>query len=247
MQNIREGQRVPDVVFHTLEEAELRGVTSAELFDDRTVVLFALPGAFTPTCSSSHLPRYEALYDAFAARGVDEVVCLSVNDAFVMAEWGRSQGAKRVRLIPDGSGTFARGMGMLVNKDDLGFGDRSWRYSMVVRDGVIEKMFVEPDRPGDPFEVSDADTMLAHLDPHAGRPRPISVFSRPGCSHCARARRMLDEHGLRYEEILLGQHGVSSDTLAAVAGVTSTPQVFIGGEHVGGADELTAYLGTRAA
>ncbi len=242
----REGQRVPQVTFKTRVDNDWADLTSDELFAGRTVVLFALPGAFTPTCSSTHLPRYEALYDVFQASGVDEIVCLSVNDAFVMDEWGSSQGVAKVRLLPDGTGAFSEGMGMLVNKDDLGFGDRSWRYSMLVRDGVIEKMFIEPDVPGDPFEVSDADTMLSYLDPQAQKPRAVTVFSKPGCPHCERARGYLRDAGMSFEEIKLG-HGISADTLAAVAGLSSTPQVFIDGERVGGADELAAYLGLPAA
>ena len=146
---------------------EWREVTSRDIFAGRKVVLFALPGAFTPTCSTSHLPRYEELYDAFKAEGVDAVVCLAVNDAFVMYQWGKSQNARNVFLLPDGNGEFTRGMGMLVDKENLGFGKRSWRYAMVVDDGEIEKMFVEEgfanNHPADPFEVSDADTMLAYL------------------------------------------------------------------------------------
>ncbi len=242
----REGKRVPEVVFHARADQQWQDLTTDELFAGRTVVVFALPGAFTPTCSSTHLPRYEALYDCFKEAGVDEIVCMSVNDAFVMDEWGKSQQADRVRLIPDGSGAFARGMGMLVNKDDIGFGDRSWRYSMLVRDGVIEKMFIEPDVPGDPFEVSDADTMLAHLNPGIAKPRAVTVFSKPGCPHCDRARAYLRDAGMGFEEIELG-HGISASTLAAVAGVTSTPQIFIDGEHIGGADELAAHLQDQAA
>ena len=147
---------------------EWRDLTTDDIFKGRRVVLFALPGAFTPTCSTSHLPRYEELYDKFKGLGVDEVVCLSINDAFVMYQWGRSQEAERVFLLPDGNGEFTRKMGMLVDKANLGFGMRSWRYSMVVDDGVIEKMFVEDgfedNCPADPFEVSDADTMLAYLE-----------------------------------------------------------------------------------
>lgn len=139
-----------------------------EVFSGRRVVLFALPGAFTPTCSSTHLPRFEALHDEFASRGIDEVICLSVNDAFVMHQWGRQLGVDKVMLLPDGNAEFTRKMGMLVRKDNLGFGLRSWRYAMVVNDGVIEEMFVEPgysdDASDDPFEVSDADTVLAWLD-----------------------------------------------------------------------------------
>lgn len=142
-------------------------LTTADLFSDRTVVLFALPGAFTPTCSSTHLPRYEELYDEFEAQGVDDIICLSVNDAFVMFQWGRHLGASRVRLLPDGNGEFTRKMGMLVAKENLGFGMRSWRYSLLAKDAEIEQMFVEPgladNYEADPFEVSDADTMLAYL------------------------------------------------------------------------------------
>ena len=130
-------------------------------------MLFALPGAFTPTCSSTHLPGYESQCDTLKAKGVDEVICLSVNDAFVMYQWGKAQGVKNVTLLPDGSGEFTRKMGMLVDKDNLGFGHRSWRYSMLVDDGNIEKIFVEPgycdNAEDDPFEVSSADTMLAYL------------------------------------------------------------------------------------
>jgi peroxiredoxin len=141
--------------------------TSDDIFKGKKVVLFALPGAFTPTCSTSHLPRYEELHGEFEGHGVDEVVCLSVNDAFVMYQWGRSQGADKVFLLPDGNGEFTRKMGMLVDKQNLGFGLRSWRYSMLVNDGEIEKMFMEEgledNHPADPFEVSDADTMLEYL------------------------------------------------------------------------------------
>ena len=146
---------------------EWKTVTTADIFAGKKVVLFALPGAFTPTCSTSHLPRYEELYDEFKALGVDEVICLSVNDAFVMYQWGKAQGAEKVRLLPDGNADFTQGMGMLVDKRNLGFGARSWRYSMYVEDGAIRKIFAEPglqdDCPIDPFEVSDADTMIAYL------------------------------------------------------------------------------------
>ena len=133
----------------------------------KRVVVFALPGAFTPTCSSSHLPGFEAHYDELKSLGVDEVYCLSVNDAFTMYQWGKHQGVEKVKLLPDGSGDFTRLMGMLVRKDNLGFGDRSWRYSMLVEDGEIVKLFEEPgkqdDCPTDPFECSDCETMVNYL------------------------------------------------------------------------------------
>lgn len=168
--------RVPDVVFKTrVRDESVEGpnpfrwqdVTTAEIFAGKNIVLFALPGAFTPTCSSTHLPGYEAHYDEFKALGVDEVFCLSVNDAFVMFQWAKHLQMEKIKLLPDGNGDFTRKMGMLVEKDNLGFGMRSWRYSMLVNDRVIEKIFIEPDFgdncPIDPFEVSDADTMLAYV------------------------------------------------------------------------------------
>ncbi|HEY9761878.1 MAG TPA: peroxiredoxin [Trichocoleus sp.] len=180
-------QRVPNVVFKTrVRDESVEGPnpfrwqdrTTTEIFSGKRVVLFALPGAFTPTCSSTHLPRYEALYDEMKALGVDEVICLSVNDAFVMFQWGKQQGAEKVFLLPDGNGEFTRKMGMLVDKSNLGFGMRSWRYSMVVDDCKIEKMFVESEFddncPTDPFEVSDADTMLAYLK-EAKKPEAVGV------------------------------------------------------------------------
>ena len=169
-------KQVPHVIFKTrVRDESIQGenpyrwqdVTSDEIFKGKKIVLFALPGAFTPTCSSTHLPGYEASYDEFKKLGVDEVICLSVNDAFVMFQWGKYQKAAKVTLLPDGSAEFTKGMGMLVKKDNLGFGDRSWRYSMYVEDGNIKKMFIEPgfsdDCPDDPFEVSDARTMLEYL------------------------------------------------------------------------------------
>lgn len=164
---------VPNVTFKTRVRDESVGgenpfvwkdVTTDDLFKGKKVVVFSLPGAFTPTCSTSHLPRYEALYEEFKAQGIDEIVCISVNDAFVMYKWGLDQGRENVFLLPDGSGEFTRKMGMLVDKSNLGFGYRSWRYSMLVDDKKISKMFVEPEYgdncPTDPFEVSDADTMM---------------------------------------------------------------------------------------
>ncbi|WP_167647130.1 peroxiredoxin [Mameliella alba] len=170
-------QRVPETVFHTRQRNEALGgdnpyewkdVTSAELFDRQRVVLFALPGAFTPACSETHLPGYERHYDAFRARGIDRVICLSVNDAFVMHQWARAQGIEKVMMLPDGNGDFTRLMGMLVDRSAQGMGLRSWRYAMLVEDGEITALFAEPgvkdNPPGVPVKVSGAETMLAHLE-----------------------------------------------------------------------------------
>ena len=237
----REGQRVPQVTFRTRRNNDWVDVTTDELFKGKTVIVFALPGAYTPTCSSTHLPRYNELGPVFRANGVDEIVCLSVNDAFVMNEWGQDQEAENVRLIPDGNGEFSEKMGMLVDKADLGFGKRSWRYSMLVRDGRIEKMFIEPEKPGDPFEVSDADTMLKYLNKDARAPQSVAIITKPGCPHCSRAKIALNEAGLGFEELVLGSR-ITSRGLRAIAGAGTFPQVFIGGRLIGGADDLEAYL-----
>ena len=242
MLNNREGQRVPAVTFRTRRDHEWVNITSEELFSGRTVIVFSLPGAFTPTCSSSHVPRYNQLAGAFKANGVDDILCISVNDTFVMNEWQRAQDAENITFIPDGNGEFTAGMGMLVDKDDLGFGKRSWRYSMLVRDGVIEKMFIENDVPGDPFQVSDADTMYDYLIPNLHKPMDIAVFSRPGCSYCVRAKQILDNAGLDYEELVLNRD-YTDRTLRAISPVVTYPQIFINGEHIGGADALESWIG----
>jgi glutaredoxin-like protein len=236
-----EGQRVPQVTFKTRRDHEWLALTSDEVFAGRPVIVFSLPGAFTPTCSSSHVPRFNQLEPLFKARGIDEIICISVNDAFVMNEWQRAQKADRLTFLPDGNGDFTDGMGLLVDKADLGFGRRSWRYSMLVRDGVIEKMFIEPEQPGDPFDVSDADTMLAYLDPDAPRPLDVTVFSRSGCAHCARAKGLLRDAGIEFEELLLNRD-YTDRTLRAVSAAGTYPQIFIGGQKVGGAEELQAWL-----
>jgi glutathione-dependent peroxiredoxin len=237
----REGNIVPDVTFRVIENGDWKNVTTDELFADKTVIVFSLPGAFTPTCSSTHLPRFNELAPVFKQNGVDEIICMSVNDTFVMNAWKENQESDNVTVLPDGNGEFTDGMGMLVGKKDLGFGDRSWRYSMLVKDKKIEKMFIEPEVEGDPFEVSDADTMLTYINANAVKPEFVSMISRKGCIHCERARKALEENNMPYEEIELGQ-GVTSRSLRAISGATTTPQVFIGGKLIGTADALEAYL-----
>ena len=240
----RTGKRVPDVTFRTRRDGQWVDVTSQSLFGGRRVVLFALPGAFTPTCSSAHLPRYDELYDEFRKAGVDDVICLSVNDAFTMDAWGRNLDVSQVRLLGDGNAEFSRGMGMCVDKADLGFGPRSWRYAMVVDDGVIEKMFIEPQRPGDPYEISDADHVLGYLNPKRAPQEDIAILTRDTCPHCARAKSLLKAAGLRYVEIpLVGARGLQ--TLRGISGATTVPQVFVGGRRIGGADDLERWLAQR--
>ncbi len=176
MSHLTEGNKVPQVVFKTrVRDESVEGdnpfrwqdLTTDDIFKGKKVVVFSLPGAFTPTCSSTHAPGYEEKYEEFKKLGIDEVICLSVNDAFVMYNWKKNLGIKNVFMLPDGNADFTRAMGMLVKKENLGFGDRSWRYSMYVEDGEIKRMFIEPgmadNYASDPFEVSDADTMLNYL------------------------------------------------------------------------------------
>ena len=160
----KQGQTVPDVTFRIRRDNDWATLTTDDLFAGKNVIVFSLPGAFTPTCSSTHLPRYNELAPAFMEAGIDTIVCVAVNDPFVMEEWGKDQEAENVLLLPDGNGAFTEAMGLLVDKSDLNFGKRSWRYSMLVRDGVIEKMLIEPKVEGDPYGVSDADTMLRYLE-----------------------------------------------------------------------------------
>ncbi|EEG09738.1 glutathione peroxidase [Pseudogulbenkiania ferrooxidans] len=232
-----EGQRVPNVTFHIRENNEWKDVTTEQLFQGKNVVVFSLPGAFTPTCSSTHLPRYNELAPAFFENGIDAILCVSVNDTFVMNEWAQDQEAQNIVMVPDGNGEFTAGMNMLVDKSELGFGKRSWRYSMLVRDGVVEKVFVEPQEPGDPFKVSDADTMLDYLNPKAKKPDQVVVFTKVGCPHCARAKALLTDRGYNFVEVPL-DNTIRGKVLGAVSGKMTAPQVFINGELIGSADDL---------
>ncbi len=177
-----EGRHVPDTVFKTRVRDESIGgdnpfrwqdLTTAEVFKGRRVVVFSLPGAFTPTCSNEQCPAFDRLYQDMKAEGVDEVLCVTVNDAFVCYQWSLKLGARNITILPDGSGQFTRRMGMLINKEHLGFGYRSWRYVMVVNDGVIEKWFEEPGindegLDDDPYTVTNPDVVLEYLRQRQG-------------------------------------------------------------------------------
>ncbi len=238
----KEGQAIPQATFPIRQGDLWESVTTDALFKDKTVIVFSLPGAFTPTCSSSHLPRYNELFPVFREHGVDAILCVSVNDTFVMNAWKENQEAENITFIPDGNGEFTAGMGLLVDKNELGFGKRSWRYSMLVKNGIIEKMFIEPNEPGDPFKVSDADTMLQYIAPDHKIQESITVFTKPGCPFCAKAKQNLIDKGLQYEEVVLGKDATTV-TLRAVTGRSTVPQIYIGGRHIGGSEELEAYLG----
>jgi len=172
-----QGRKVPHVVFKTRVRDESIGgsnpfrwqdKTTDDFFANKRIAVFSLPGAFTPTCSSKQCPSYDLAYEEIRKLGVDEVYCISVNDAFVMFQWAKNLGLKNVKFIPDGNGHFTRRMGMLVNKEHLGFGYRSWRYSMIVTNGVVEKWFEEAGindagTDEDPYEVTDPETMISYL------------------------------------------------------------------------------------
>jgi glutathione-dependent peroxiredoxin len=240
----KEGQPVPEVIFRTRKNDQWVDIDSRKIFNNRTVVVFSLPGAFTPTCSSTHLPGYNQLAHAFKEKGVDEIVCISVNDTFVMNEWAKDQESEHVTLIPDGNGEFTAKMGMLVDKRDLGFGERSWRYSMLVRNGIIEKMFIEPQVPGDPFEVSDAETMLNYISP-GQLPTTMVVLSRIGCGKCAEAKHVLIEKDISFEEVIIGKD-ISVLSMKALTGATASPQAFVDGKLIGGLEAIKAYAAEHA-
>lgn len=241
----KENQNVPSITWPTRQNNEWVNVQSDDIFKNRTVVVFSLPGAFTPTCSSSHLPRYNELAPVFAENGVDEVLCVSVNDTFVMNAWAAAQESNNITMIADGTGSFTDGMGMLVDKSDIGFGMRSWRYSMLVKNGVVQKMFIEADVEGDPFDVSDADTMLNYINPDAKAPTVATILSKADCPFCAKAKAGLTKAGIAYEEVLISNTNITSKTLRAIANAETVPQVFIDGKHIGGSEQLTAYLAQK--
>ena len=169
--------RVPPVKFFFREDGEFVTRKAVDLFQGKRVLVFSLPGAFTPTCSNFQLPEYDLRYDEFIAAGIDEVYCISVNDGFVMNAWAKELDIKNVKLIPDGNADFTRNMGMLVSKGNLGFGNRSWRYAMVVDDGVIEWMTVEPgqksDAKDDPYGMTSPEELLKYLTRYAEK-RPVN-------------------------------------------------------------------------
>ena len=162
-----EGYQIPQVEFVFRENGEFVNRTSYDLFDGKRVIIFSLPGAFTPTCSAYQLPGFEENYGTFRDLGIDAIYCISVNDAFVMNAWAQDQNIQNVQLIPDGNAYFTRSMGQLVAKTNLGFGERSWRYAAVVNDRIIEKMFVEEGQRDnadtDPYEISTPENVLEYV------------------------------------------------------------------------------------
>ena len=174
---MKTGIQVPNVVFQTrVRDESIEGpnpykwkpITSTDYFGNKRVVVFSLPGAFTPTCSTYQVPGFEKLYDKIRSLKIDEVYCISVNDSFTMNKWAKDQNIIKIKMIPDGNGEFTRQIGMLVEKFNLGFGMRSWRYAMVVNNGVIEQWFEEPGRrdnaDDDPYGITSPESVLAYLE-----------------------------------------------------------------------------------
>lgn len=237
-----EGRQIPEIQFDYVDRNRLDALPGAEVFSGQTVALFALPGAFTPTCSNRHVPRFQELAAALHDEGVDEIVCVAVNDPWVMSAWSADQHCPDIRFVPDTRGAFTRALGMMVDVPHLG--ERSRRYALLVRHGVIEKAFVEPDEPGDPYTVSDADSLLAYLNPKSPALHPIAVFARYGCPFCERALALLREHDLPFQVIEVGED-ISMDAVKAVSGRATVPQVYMDGTLVGGAQELEHHLRGR--
>ncbi|XXQ31958.1 Thioredoxin domain-containing protein [Plasmodiophora brassicae] len=233
-----EGRRVPDATFRFFKDGRFTDVRTDQLFNNQSIVAFALPGAFTPTCSSNHFPRYLELAQHFFDNGVDAILCISVNDSFVLDAWSKDQGNDdTVVMVPDGNGEFTKQLGMLLDLSSAGLGHRSRRYSMLVRDGLIEKAFVEPNVVGDPYAVSDADTMLAYLCPSLILQPDITVFTKATCPVSHAAKEWLKNRSLSFSEVVVGKD-VSNQVLRAVSGSTKVPQIFVSGHHIGGFDEL---------
>ncbi|MEL7503568.1 MAG: redoxin family protein [Cyanobacteria bacterium J06554_6] len=172
----REGQRVPRVIFWMFAEAGWYTLSTTDLFDHKTVVAFAIPGAFTCPYSPIQLLGYNEYAEVFRANGVDEILCISVNDPFSLATWAKEEGADQIRFIPDVNGDFTRKMGMMVNLSDKGMGYRSLRYSMLVKDGIIDKMFVEREGLESMPAVSNAETMLNYINQTAEKPQQTAVL-----------------------------------------------------------------------
>lgn len=242
----REGSRIPNVDLYQLRDGTAQRVPAAQLFGSGRVIGFALPGAFTPTCSTAHVPGYLARANDFKALGVRDIVCVSVNDPYVMDAWQEAEKARGLTFVADPEGEFTREMGMLVDKRDVGLGMRSWRYSMFVNGGTIQKLFVEPNVGGDPFEVSDAETLLKYLRPNQTGPSAILLLARHGCPYCRKAKAMLNERGLAFEAVHIGEE-ISMRGVKAASGAATVPQVFVDGKHIGGSDALAQWLQNQAA
>ena len=158
--SIQQGDRLPEATLHTMRDGRPTAVTTSELFSGKKVVMFAVPGAFTPTCSEAHLPGYVVQADAIKAKGIDDIICVAVNDAFVMGAWGKAGNADALTMVGDGNGDFTKAIGLEMDGSGFGLGTRSQRYAMVIEDGVVNTLAIEA---GGQLDVSSAESILKNL------------------------------------------------------------------------------------
>ena len=218
----------------------------SDILADKKIIIFGLPGAFTPTCSSSHLPRYEQLFDSFTANGIDEIWCLSVNDTFVMNAWAQHQGVSKVKMLPDGNATIVRLLGMDVLKEDLGFGPRAWRFSMMLDDATVKHHFIEDPSSSalDPFALSDADTMLKALNPLAIKPADILLFTKTDCPFCLEIKQRLAQADIPFTELPLADNlrNAALRSLLGSGHEHTVPLAFINGNLCHGVTQIRSTL-----
>lgn len=216
------GTKVPDVTFRTREDHSWVYRTTDDFFKDKRVIVFALPGAFNPICSSIYLPAYNDLYDTFRSTDIDDVYCLTVNDGFVLEAWRQAEKADKITMLPDVEGAFTKKLGFL---DD----NHSWRYSMIVNDKIIEKMFIESDAVSvDPYSLSSAEMMLSYLDPKAVLPDSVTIFTKHGCGNCEAVKEYFNNHDIPFDELILNED-FTIRTVRAISGSTFLPQIFVNG------------------
>lgn len=237
----RKGSLVPYAKFRIIENGEWKTISTDDFFANKKVIVFSLPGAWTPTCSSSQLPRYEELALAFKEGGIDDIYVLSVNDTFTMNAWLEKEGIQHIKALPDGNGDFTRAMGMEVDKKKLGFGKRSWRYSMFVDNGIISEMFIEPWEEGDPYYVSDADTMMNALMPDFEENTYYVIITKEGCPHCIAAKHFLNHQPTSYKEMVVGKD-LSAKMACTLSGKSTYPMIFVNGKCIGGKEDLLASI-----
>ncbi len=192
MQNL-EGQNIPNVSLKVCDNGQTYETDSNSLFENKKTVFFAIVGAFTPTCTKEHLPQYEEYADNFKDLGIDQIVCLTVNDPFVVSKWSEDEQINAIKIIADGNGEFTREMGMLKDFRNLGIGERSWRYSMLIEDGVIQKMFIEDEQTNTGLRVSDAHTMMKYLSPEFKNKGKAVVVVKEGCPYSNERKKIRRE------------------------------------------------------
>jgi len=239
-----EGKNVPSASFVLRKDGQFVNLKSEDIFANKKVVVFGLPGAFTPTCSGSHLPRYDELWPTFKSVGIDAIYCVTVNDAFVCNAWERELQIKNVKLLADGNGDFTEQLELLVSKQEKGFGKRSWRYSMLVENGIIKKQFIEPEKEGDPFENSTAENMLKYLGiTEVKFPPNVVIFTKEDCPFCFKAKKLLSEHNINFDEIPVGQGSTHPQRIvSAITGSRTVPKIYWNGHLIGGCDELEKFF-----